>query len=188
MDEKDNPPSTYGKEEPPAPGYKPPVEGEKPQGACECREFTDHPPGIKIPGADASIRRLIKAFEDELDFYADTPTDATKKFADDLKDADKDYQSIADIVSKYEETYDKLDCMVKEAENRKKEINDWCKEKVEEPVRQKIEALWKDSYEKRENDICCGWIKYRRQAQSLSDCVEAKRETVRRTQRRFRHL
>src|SRR5436189_5314542 len=99
-------------------------EAQNGQGKCECPPYKPK----KDPGKDQPIRRLIKALEEEVESYSDTPTEATKKFADDLKDCDKEYQGLAEIVKKYEEAYEKLDCSLTEAEKNKQDIREWCDE------------------------------------------------------------
>ena len=91
-------------------------------GKCRCYPL----PTDQLPDEESSIRRLLKALEKELETFADKPTEATKKFGDDLKDADKEYQGIDAIVSKYPDFYDKLECKLAEAKTWKEEIEAWC--------------------------------------------------------------
>jgi len=138
-------------------------EAQNGQSKCECIPYKPK----NDPGKDQPIRRLIKALEEELASYSQTPTEATKKFADDLKDCDKEYQGLADIVKKYEEAYEKLDCMLTEANKNKQDLREWCDEKG---GNENIDELWEEEYEKKEHDICCRWIEFREKFNSLHDC------------------
>jgi regulator of replication initiation timing len=135
------------------------------RGKCSCPDF----PVDTLPDCDQPLRRLINALEEILNSYADTPSDATKKFADDLKDCDKEYQGLADVVKKYKETYDKLDCDLSEADKHEQEINAWWTGKVDDKVKKEIKKRWYKWYEYKEQDICCKWIKAR-QDFYLLDC------------------
>lgn len=137
-------------------------------GRCHCRswEIDDS------AASGGSVRRLIKALEKILEDPETTPTEATKKFGDDLKDADKEYQAITDVLSKYEKFYDDLECKMAAARNWKEEINAWCKDKVDQSTSDAIKALRRDSYDLEEKDRCCKWIEYRAKLIELYDCLK----------------
>ncbi|HEX8921933.1 MAG TPA: hypothetical protein VF766_10675 [Pyrinomonadaceae bacterium] len=140
-------------------------------GECTCKPF-DMPQ--EPSGSIKSIRRLIKALEDELEnIQAARPTDATKKFGDDLKDADKEYQGIADIVTKYETFYNqKLDDELEKAKLWKKEIVSWSDDEVGRDAKRDIKKL-RDGYEAEEkkDGKCCEWLSFREQVNDLNDCL-----------------
>jgi hypothetical protein len=153
------PPGQTPPEEPPE---KPPCD--PPKGKCDCPDWEVD----KCEGEP--FRRLLKKLEVILEELAEKPTDATKKFADDLKDADKEYQGLVAVVTKYKEFYDKLDCKLSEARTWKEEIENWLSgQKVD---RQKTEDLREKEYETREDEICCAWIKCRDYYNSMLDCLE----------------
>jgi hypothetical protein len=127
---------------------------------------TDH-----LPGNDKPIRRLLKALEQELEEYADKPTDATKKFGDDLKEFDKEYQGIADVAGKYETFYAKLECRLAEAHTWKEQIENWCSEKVDENTRRAIRTLREDDYDAKDREFFCQWLAFRARLIRLSDCL-----------------
>src|SRR5262245_46531508 len=135
-------------------------------GKCDCKDF---PLPDYFPDENQTIRRVIKALEEELEKYSDKPTDATKKFGDDLKDAEKEYLGIDAIVSSYEKFYDKLDCLLADARRWKDEIEAWCDEKVDPKVQTEIKEL-RAKYDKSEKDRCCAWIKYKDQLIQMKDC------------------
>lgn len=138
-------------------------------GKCECKDFQPNPPH---PVDTESIRRLLKALEEELeDTQANRPTEATKKFGDDLKDADKEYQGIAEIVSKYEKFYDQLECKLAEARGWKEKLDEWNAENEDLPTAA-IEKL-REEYEAEEkkNGVCCKWLEYRDRLNKQNDCL-----------------
>lgn len=143
-------------------------------GKCDCKPFEADP---RMPGKNESIRRLLKALETELDKYAKNPTEATKKFDEELKEADKEYQGIAAIVSKYEEYYTKLKCKLPELGRWKQEITTLCEKNVDKGTRQKIHNLWEKFYRGKEEELCCNWIKQRRKLFDLEDCLGQARWT-----------
>lgn len=134
-------------------------------GACVCQEFA---PPNPLPGEGESVRRLIKALEEELEWHE--PTDATKKFADELKDADKEYRGVADVVSKYEEFYDKLDGLLATARGWRKDIREWCEAGVDPETRAAIRTLRRKSYDAKEREQCCQALDYADRLSALSDC------------------
>lgn len=137
-------------------------------------------PNPTLPGNDKPIRRLLIVLEEELEkTEAKNPTDATKKFADDLKDADKQYQGIADIVSKYEKFYDQLDCKLAEVRTWRKDLKTWTEDEVTPKTRKLIRDL-RDEYEAEEKSTkdkvgkCCQWLALRgklNNLNSLNDCL-----------------
>jgi hypothetical protein len=135
-------------------------------GKCNCPDFDTS----GLPGEKDTLRRLIKALEGQLEEYSSNPSEAAKKFSDDLKDLDKEYQGLADIVKKYQDTYDTLVCSLSEANKNKQEISDWCKDKVDSATQKAIATLRSDQYDKKEKEICSQWITYQTQLFSLQDC------------------
>jgi hypothetical protein len=137
------------------------------RGECNCKPF-DPPKENK----GDSIRRLLTTLEEKLEeIEIKRPTDATKKFGDDLKDANKEYQGIGDIVSKYEKFYDQLGCRLAEAKNWMKDIDIWSHD---EPVDEKaIQKLREEQYEKEEKDggKCCRWLGFRDSLNLQQDCL-----------------
>src|SRR6185369_1460240 len=97
------------------PTQKPPGNGttcDPPTGTCTCPDFP-----LETGGANEPFRRLLQRLEDILEPLSEKPDDATKKLADDLKDADKEYQGVVALVNKYKDFFEKLDCKMAEAIN-----------------------------------------------------------------------
>lgn len=148
------------------PPEKPPCE--EPPGDCECPEW-EIP---NCPTGDVPFRRLLKKLETLLEELSEKPTEATKKFAEDLKDADKEYQGIVGVVNKYKEFYDKLDCRLAEARTWKEEIDNWLAGKVSDAEKQGIKNAREQEYDAKEKELCCAWIKCRDYYNSMLDCLE----------------
>lgn len=154
---------------------KPDTQAANGKAQCTCPEVEPNKP---LPGENDSIRRLLKALEEEIEFFSNPPTDATKKFTDDLKELDKEYQGLAGIVRKYEEAHEKLVCPLAEANSNKQEIKAWCDGKVNEVMRQSILDLWWMQYESKGKTICCNWIETQNQFTSLQDCLRQSEKKV----------
>jgi hypothetical protein len=135
-------------------------------GGCDCSGF---PPLDDIK--DLPILRLLKRLEDELETYQDVPSDATKKLADDLKSFTKEYGGLTDLVTKYTAFYDKVDCLLADANRWKTELREWCSNNVDENVAASIVTLWNDSYEAIENEQCARWIAARTDYGAQLDCL-----------------
>lgn len=148
------------------PPEKPPCE--EPTGDCKCTEWEipNRPPG------DLPFRRLLLKLETILEELSEKPTDATKKFADDLKDADKEYQGIVALVTKYKDFHDKLDCKLAEAKSWKDEIDNWLTGKLTDAEKQGIKNTRANDYDAKEDDLCCAWIKCRNYYNRMLDCLE----------------
>lgn len=157
-------------EQPPY-GQKPPGNGktcDPPTGKCECPDWK-----LEDGPANEPFRRLLQRLEDILEDLAETkPTDATKKFADDLKDAEKEYQGVVALVNKYKEFYDKLDCKMAEVTNWKEDMAQWIAGKLTQGEKDAIKNSHKTNYEDVETKICCEWIKCREYYISMQDCFE----------------
>lgn len=152
-------------------GQKPPGNGktcDPPTGNCKCPDWK-----LEDGPANEPFRRLLQRLEDILEELAETkPTDATKKFADDLKDAEKEYQGVVALVNKYKEFYEKLDCKMAEAINWQKDMGEWIAGKVTDAEKDAIKNSHKTNYEDLETKICCEWIKCREYFISMQDCFE----------------
>ena len=156
-------------EEPPY-GKKPPGNGktcDPPTGNCKCPDWE-----LENGPANEPFRRLLQRLEDILEGLAEKPTDATKKFADDLKDADKEYQGVVALVNKYKEFYDKLDCKMAEAINWREDMAEWIAGKLTEAEKNAIQQSHQTNYGDVEKRICCEWIKCREYFLSMQDCLE----------------
>jgi hypothetical protein len=141
---------------------------EPPTGDCKCKEW----PIDNCPSDAEPCRRLLEKLETILEGFAQTPTDATKSFADDLKDADKEYQGVNAAVKKYKEFYDKLDCKLAEAANWKKDLDDWVAGKISDAEKTAIEDSRKSNYTDKEKKICCDWLQCRDYYNTMLDCLE----------------
>jgi len=140
-------------------------------GKCKCKPWE-----IDVPNPNEPFRRLLLALEKALQDLSTEPSEATKKFADDLKDAEKENQGIAAIVTKYKEFYEKLDCKLADAKRWKAEIDDWSKGLGSE-AKQAIEWFWITNYADKETKICCDWIRLRYKLHALLDCLEQAKKT-----------
>ena len=173
-------PPQYGKPptEPPQepPKYQPGEEPEEPEkppcdeptGSCSCTEW-EIPGG---PGENEPFRRLLLRLDAILEELSEKPTDATKKFAEDLKDADKEYQGVVAIVTKYKEFFDKLDCRFAEIRTWKDEFENWLSGKLTDAEKAAIADSREKNYDAIENKICCEWITCRDSFISMLDCLE----------------
>ena len=151
-------------------GEKPPGNGktcEPPTGNCKCPDWE-----LENGAANEPFRRLLQRLEDILEEHAEKPTDASKKFADDLKDADKEYQGVVALVNKYKEFYDKLECKMAEAINWREDMAEWIAGKLTEAEKTAIGNSHKTNYDDVEKRICCEWIKCREYFLSMQDCLE----------------
>src|SRR4030095_8346994 len=119
---------------------KPDEPGGNSPGKCKCKPWK-----IDVPDEQQPFRRLLLALEKALQDFASEPSEATKKFTDDLKDAEKENQGIAALVTKYKEFYDKLDCKLADAKRWKAEIDEWTKG-VDSNNRQAIETFRQTYY------------------------------------------
>lgn len=137
-------------------------------GKCICKDFQPQKP---LPDERQSIKRLIKALEEELDTYSDKTTDAVKKFSQELKDADKEYSGIATIVSGYKKFLEKLACKRADASNWHKELVKWCHEEVDVPTREAIKDLRATGYDRIEKKYCCQWLSLREKLSLLDNCL-----------------
>lgn len=124
-------------------------------------------------GTNESIRKLLRELEGEL--AGMEPTEATKKFGDDLKDADKEYQSLGAVIAKYKEFYNKLDLRLAEARSWKQDIKQGCDE-VDQDTRRKIRRLREDSYDEVEEQRLCDWLESRGELIRLGDCLSQARK------------
>jgi hypothetical protein len=141
-------------------------------GPCRCDDWDPPEP---LPGEDQSIRRLLKALEQELETYE--PTEATKKFGDDLKDGDKEYRGVAEVVSKYETFYDdKLYTMLAKARSWRKDLNEWCEGGVGAATREAIKELRQSGYDAVERRHCCHALEYGDKLVHLYDCLAQSRK------------
>lgn len=146
-------------------------------GECDCRPFPDG-----HLRETASIRRLIKKLEAELlegpppdkgqPPRKYEPTEATKKFGEELKDFDKEYQGLAGIVSSYEKFFDNLDCLLAKARAQREQIDEGWKGQVDANARKAIADL-REVYEAEEKRTgsCCKWIGYRDLLNKQGDCL-----------------
>jgi hypothetical protein len=137
-------------------------------GKCKCDEWKPK----DLPGQDQSFRRLLTFFEESPDAFPGKPTDASTKFADDLKDADKESQGIGAAEKKYKEFYDKLDCKLAEAKSWSAEIDTWWADKVDQKTQIAIKDTRKTNYEDKEKTICCAWLDARRSLNEMGDCLD----------------
>lgn len=153
-------------------------------GGCTCNE-KEPPKDPKDPKKDkyprpdenASIRRLIKVLEEELETEPYAENEAVTSFRTDLKDADKEYQGIDAVVSSYRKYYDKLECgPLPDARQWKEDLGAWCKEKAAGAAGD-IATLRKQ-YDKKEQLFCCEWLKLRTQLFGQSDCLSQAAKTV----------
>lgn len=146
---------------------------EPPTGDCTCPPWE-----IKdCPAENVPFRRLLQKLEDVLEELSEKPTDATKKFGDDLKDADKEYQGITALVAKYKDFYDKLPCKMAEANNWRKELTNWTATNPPQGEKDAIKQARDTDYEQKEERICCDWIKCREQYNTTLDCLEQSKKT-----------
>ncbi|HLM25168.1 MAG TPA: hypothetical protein VK274_08935, partial [Pyrinomonadaceae bacterium] len=164
----------YGEQPPtdeqPPYGEKPPGNGktcDPPTGNCKCPDWK-----LENGPANEPFRRLLQRLEDILEEQAEKPTDATKKFADDLKDAEKEYQGVVALVNKYKEFYDKLDCKMAEAINWRQDMAEWIAGKLTEGEKTAIANSRKTNYDNIETRTCCEWIKCREYFLTMQDCLE----------------
>lgn len=163
----------YGEKPPdkqPPYGHKPPGNGktcDPPTGNCKCPDYP-----LEDGPANEPFRRLLQRLEDILEELAEKPTDATKKFADDLKDAEKEYTGVVALVNKYKEFYDKLDCKMAEAINWRQDMSEWIAGKLTDAEKNAIANSRKSNYDNIEKKICCEWIKCREYFLTMQDCFE----------------
>lgn len=136
-------------------------------GSCKCEDL----PVPNLPDGTKPFRRLLNFLEESLEEISE-PTEATKKFADDLKDADKEYQGIGAIVDKYKQFYEKVDCKLAEANSQKEEITSWLVGKLEDEDKCGIQHAYTRDYETSEHDRCCDWINARKVVNGMLDCLE----------------
>jgi len=139
-----------------------------PTGDCTCPDW-EIP---NCPTPDVPFRRLLQKLEDVLEELSEKPTDATKKFADDLKDADKEYTGITALVAKYKDFYDKLPCRMAEVANWRKELVNWTADKPTPAEKDAIKTSRNTDYEDKERQTCCDWIQCREYYNSMLDCFE----------------
>jgi hypothetical protein len=142
-------------------------------GACSCSGF---PPLDDL--ADLSIQRLLKRLEDELEAYQDTPSEATKKLEDDLKALTKEYSGLTDLVTKYEAFYEKIDCLLADANRWNENLQEWCSKNVDSDTLKEIVRIWNEFYETVENEACTRWISARTEVGSQLDCVRQAERTA----------
>jgi hypothetical protein len=109
--------------------------------------------------------------EKKLQKCQDKPTEASKQFEKDLQGCDKEYQSVTDIIKKYEAYFCQLECDVNEAKSQREDIKSWCS-KVSESMRTQIREIWTVCYEQEEKRLECGWIGARDCVESLKNCLE----------------
>ena len=147
--------------------------GGTPSGPCKCEELQDP----SLPDDKQPFRRLLDALTKKLTELAKEPTEATNKFPDDLKDAEKEYQGIEAIVAKYKEFYDKqLDCKLADAKRWQKEIVKWST--IDPAAKAAIRDHRKQFYDDVETRICCDqWIKWKNELNGLGDCLTQARNT-----------
>jgi hypothetical protein len=123
-----------------------------------------------LPGEEQPLQRLLKKLEEKLADYDET--EATKKFADELKAFDKENKGLGAIVKSYEAFYDKLDCLLAEANNWKKSLGEWCEGETDEKTRAEIVRIWNEYYENVENEACKEWIAARDKYGVTLDCLK----------------
>jgi hypothetical protein len=152
---------------------KPNDAGKKPAGPCKCEELD--PKGL--PTDQEPFRRLLDALTKKLKELAKEPSEATNKFPDDLKDAEKEYQGIDAVVAKYKEFYDKqLDCKLSDAKRWRETIDKWST--IDQATKDAIEKFRADHYDKPQHEICCDtWIKLKQELNDMSDCLAQARNT-----------
>jgi hypothetical protein len=143
--------------------------GGDPTGNCKCDKWP-----VEVPNGDLPLRRLILALKEAV---KDLPPEATKKFEDELKDAEKESQGILAVVNKYKEFYDKLDCRLAEAKTWKEDIARWLVGKIDQPTADAITEFRKTHYEDVEKKICCDWLVLRDQLNKMRDCLEQAKRT-----------
>ena len=142
---------------------KPADPGEKP---FKCEDIP--PRGAEIPTATQPFRELLDALTNEVKKLT-PPNEASTKFPDELKDIEKEYQGIDAIVAKYKEFYDKqLDCKLADVKRWREKIREWSST-VDPKVKKCIEDYRKTKYDNKEDQICCEWVKLRRELNALSD-------------------
>lgn len=141
---------------------------EPPTGDCTCPPWE-----IKdCPTENVPFRRLLQKLEDVLEELSEKPTDATKKFADDLKDADKEYTGVTALVAKYKEFYDKLPCRMAEVATLQEKFEQWTKSNPSPAEKDAIKSSRQTDYDDKERQICCDWIQCREYHNTTLDCLE----------------
>jgi hypothetical protein len=152
---------------------KPADPGEKPKGPCVCKELDMK----DIPDATKPFRELLDTLSDRVKELAKDPSEATTKFPDELKDAEKEYQGIDAIVAKYKEFYDKqLDCRLADVKRWRESIEKWST--IDEHIKKAIEDYRAAKYDKKQKTICCDtWLELRRKLNDSSDCLVQARNT-----------
>ena len=156
--------------------------GGTPSDPCKCEELPKD-----LPPETAPFRRLLDALTEQLKKLP-RPSEASTKFPDDLKDAEKEYQGIDAVVAKYREFYDKqLDCKLADVRRWRGLIEKWS---VTDPkIRQTIEQFRNDNYNQREKTICCDtWLRLREELNACSDCLVRARNAQARKQEAYDKL
>lgn len=125
----------------------------------------------KIVDEGQPLRRLINALIEEVEQDAEAPPEATKKCLEDLKEVEKEYQGLAEIVKKYDESYLKLDAQEEESKKVLQAITEWTDAKVNSAVKAKIDALCQNEYQNKERTLRCRWIGYRDTFYAQQDCL-----------------
>jgi hypothetical protein len=144
--------------------------GGDPTGNCKCINWP-----VKETPPEQPFRRFLLDVKEAIQGL---PPDAIEKFETELKDAEKESQGIAGIVSKYKEFYDKqLDCKLAEAKNWKSEIARLLDGKIDDAAKTTITNFRNDHYEGEEKRICCDWLALRDAMNKLRDCLEQAKRT-----------
>jgi hypothetical protein len=136
---------------------------------CTCEEWP-----VEVPDETQPFRRLLLALKEALQ---DLPPETSKKFEDELKDAEKESQGIAAVVAKYKEFYDKLDSRLSEAKCWKEEIARWLKGKLSQAAKDAIENFRKTHYDDLDHKTCCDWLALRDGLIHQRDCLEQAKRT-----------
>ena len=146
-----------------------------PTGNCKCDEWE-----VSAPNGEQPIRRLLldlkKAVKEAVD-KGKLPTDAIKKFDDELKDPEKEAQGILAVYNSYKKFYEQVDCQLAKAKSWKAKIAEWLKGNIEQSTMDAITQFRQDHYGDEETRICCGWRALRDQFNCMRDCLEQSKRT-----------
>lgn len=144
-------------------------------GAQAARRQPRCPDVPRSPAVEAalkgSLRRLLSALTEELERLADAAPDAAKKFSEELKEGEKEYQGIPATLKKYEDLYPTLDAQLTEAGTVSQAIADWSQGKVPDAIRSAIRRLWEEQYQKKDTALGSKWGQSRNTFHALHDCV-----------------
>lgn len=136
---------------------------------CECDKF-DYPKcddNVALDDPKKTIASLIRCLSEQHDNGDCKPQDVAKQLGDDIKEAASEYDSIETVIESYTQFFDKLDCMLADAEKWKREIESWLGNAQIE--KGKIDSQ-RNNYLNKENKKCCTWIDTRTELNRRKDC------------------